>query len=220
MESQSQIQNQNVHDSELIVELDSDPIQSNIMTRKSLVGKILTQETLNKGAVHGLPLDVMSTSNAAKIVQRFGEVIEVENPEVEGKLLRTFIRVRARVNVKEQLVTGCWVPRKSLPKVWVMLRYERLQSLCYQCGIIGHDKKSCRNNLVPFPLDPSMPKYSSKLGVPPARPILQLLKEQGSWKPPKHKGDGSGPKGQERKISAGLPQPKGWEIAGCLNRNP
>ncbi|KAJ1405732.1 Zinc knuckle CX2CX4HX4C [Sesbania bispinosa] len=145
--------------------------------------------------VYGLPLDAMSISNAARIIQRFGEVLEVENPEVEGKLLRTYFRVRAMINVKNQLVTGCCVPRKSLPKVWIMLKYERLQSLCYQCGIIGHDQKMCKSVLATSPLDPSIPKYSSKLGVPPAKPIPQLLKEQGNWKSNNHNGPGTS-KGQ------------------------
>ncbi|KAJ1416156.1 hypothetical protein SESBI_17681 [Sesbania bispinosa] len=47
--------------------------------------------------IHGLPLKLLSTTNAAKIIPKVGEVLEVENPIVEGKLLRTFIRVRARL---------------------------------------------------------------------------------------------------------------------------
>ncbi|KAJ1433087.1 hypothetical protein SESBI_06306 [Sesbania bispinosa] len=39
--------------------------------------------------LHGISLDMMTAKNAAKIINRIGEVREVENPEVEGILLRT-----------------------------------------------------------------------------------------------------------------------------------
>ncbi|KAJ1439077.1 Zinc finger, CCHC-type [Sesbania bispinosa] len=117
----------------------------------------------------------------AAIYEKFGEVLEVENPESEGRLLRTFIRVRARVDIKKPMVIGCWVPRKSLPKVWIMFRYERLQGLCFNCGIIGHEQKSCRQQQALSPLDHKTPKYSSRLGVPPPRTMLQLIQEQEAW---------------------------------------
>lgn len=89
--------------------------------------------------VHGLPLDVMNPSNAAKIASQIGETIAVENPEVDGKLLRPFIRVKVFVNTSQPLPTGFWVPRKCLPKTWVFLKYEKLQGFCFKCGKIGHE---------------------------------------------------------------------------------
>ncbi|KAJ1436190.1 phage tail tape measure protein [Sesbania bispinosa] len=32
--------------------------------------------------------------------------------------------------------------------------------------------------------NPSIPKYSSKLGVGPAKPIINIMKEQGMWTQP------------------------------------
>ncbi|KAJ1440754.1 hypothetical protein SESBI_01827 [Sesbania bispinosa] len=60
--------------------------------------------------IHGLPLDTLSTKNVAKIVGKFGEVLEEENPMVEGKLLRTFIKVRMLIDLRRPLSTGCWIP--------------------------------------------------------------------------------------------------------------
>ncbi|KAJ1424731.1 Zinc knuckle CX2CX4HX4C [Sesbania bispinosa] len=132
--------------------------------------------------IHGIPLDMINTKNAAKIINRFGEVLEVENLEVEGRLLRTFIRVRALINVKNPLVTGVWVPRRDLPKVWIFFKYEKLQSLCFNCGVIGHDQEACSKMKVMSPLDCNIPKFSAKLSVPPAKSILSIAQEQGSWK--------------------------------------
>ncbi|KAJ1420181.1 Zinc finger, CCHC-type [Sesbania bispinosa] len=256
-DSQIRVHGQETADEEFTIELESDTIQSSLLAKRSLLGRILSQKPLNRGAVknilakawegygdfqiidmgknlflfsfsdkkealeiikkgpwfimgfllslqfwvpeaaiyevdfdhisfwiqiHGLPLEVMNTGNAAKIIGKIGDVLEVENPEVEGKLLRTFFRVRARVNIKKPLVTGCWVPRKNLQEVWIMFKYERLQGLCFNCGVIGHEQKSCSHAQVMSHLDNKNPKYSAKLGVAPARPILQLFQEQGQWR--------------------------------------
>ncbi|KAJ1426315.1 hypothetical protein SESBI_10332 [Sesbania bispinosa] len=55
----------------------------------------------------GIPRDMFSTSNAAKIVNKMGG-LEVENPQGERKSLRTFIRVRALINVTKPLPAGSW----------------------------------------------------------------------------------------------------------------
>ncbi|KAJ1427622.1 Zinc finger, CCHC-type [Sesbania bispinosa] len=94
--------------------------------------------------MHGIPLEFMTTNNVTHIVGMIGEVKEVEDPKVEGVLLRSFMRVRVAVNVKKPLVTGFWVPRKDLPKTWVLVKYEKLQDFCYKCGVIGHDPKQCK----------------------------------------------------------------------------
>lgn len=50
----------------------------------------------------------MNTKNVAKLAKQVGEVIEDENPWVDGVLSRTFFRVRVNVNIQEPFVTGYW----------------------------------------------------------------------------------------------------------------
>ncbi|KAJ1410630.1 hypothetical protein SESBI_21797 [Sesbania bispinosa] len=146
---------------EITVELETENLQSLQLARHSLIGKIFADKPLNKGVVRSILVKAwgehkdiqitdMEVKNAAKIIDRFREVQEVENPEVEGRLLRTFIRVRALINIKNPLVTGCWVPRRDLPKLKAM-----------------------------SPLDGNVVKYSAKLSVPPAKSILAIAQEQG-----------------------------------------
>ncbi|KAJ1436344.1 Zinc finger, CCHC-type [Sesbania bispinosa] len=179
--------------------------------------------------LHGFPLDMMNTKNAAKIMNHIGEVQEVENPEAEGRLLRTFIRVRALID-KNPLTTGCWVPRKDLPNVWIIIRYEKLQSLCFNCGIIGHEQKSCSRDKVMSTIDRRIPKYSAKVGVPPAKSILSLTQEQGFWKKREdHQGfsnstdqreeDGSQQNKGKRIVMPGSPV-VGKNVAICNKENP
>lgn len=70
--------------------------------------------------------------------------MEIEDPIVEGKVFRPFIRARMEIDIQYPLSTGCWFPRKKFPRVWVFVKYKRLQDLCYNCGIIGHEQKICK----------------------------------------------------------------------------
>lgn len=74
--------------------------------------------------IHGLPLGAMNVKNATKLMSVVGEVLDVEDPMVDGNLLRSFMRVRVCLNVNNPLPTGCWIPRKDMPKLWVFFRYE------------------------------------------------------------------------------------------------
>ncbi|KAJ1426339.1 Zinc finger, CCHC-type [Sesbania bispinosa] len=132
--------------------------------------------------IHGLPLDIINTSNAAKIMGKFGDVLEVENPMVSGILARTFIRVSVRIDIRKPIPTGCWVPRRALPKLWVFFRFEKLQGICYNCGIIGHEQKNCKETKIMAPFNPALPKYGPSLSVPPAKQLSQILHDQQLWR--------------------------------------
>lgn len=124
--------------------------------------------------VHNLPLELISASNARKILKRVGEVLEIEDPVVDGRLLRTFVRGRVKVELEKPLPTGCWVPRSNLPNLWVKYRYERIQSLCFKCGILGHDQNYCSKPTVMSQFYPDKPKYAPELTVNAPRSIHYL----------------------------------------------
>lgn len=75
------------------------------------------------------------------------------------------MRVRVMINIFKPLSTGCWVPRPELPKTWVVFRYEKLQGLCFNCGIIGHELKSCQREKVMSMVNSKVPRYSSQLSM-------------------------------------------------------
>lgn len=104
--------------------------------------------------------------------------MEVEDPLVNGKLVRSFIRARIVINIQQPLSMGCWIPRRNMPKVWVSLKYERLQDLCFKCGIIGHEQKKCAKARVMSSLGNNIQRYSHRVGVPPAKPIKMIREEQ------------------------------------------
>ncbi|KAI9085702.1 hypothetical protein K1719_032308 [Acacia pycnantha] len=93
---------------------------------------------------HGLPYGAFDSENAIKMSNAIGRTVMYEAPRLQDKLSRTFIRTRTLVNIQEPLVTGFWVPCPQRGLVWVTVRYERLQTYCYDCGRIGHQAKNCR----------------------------------------------------------------------------
>lgn len=76
--------------------------------------------------VHNLPMEYMNSSNATTILSKIGRVMEVEEPIINGRIIRTFIRARVELDITKPLPSGCWIPRKDLPKICAIYKYERL----------------------------------------------------------------------------------------------
>ncbi|KAK4285165.1 hypothetical protein QN277_001900 [Acacia crassicarpa] len=129
---------------------------------------------------HGLPLEAFDGSNAKILGDAVGETVMYEKPVVDGKLVRSFIRVRALLLLDAPLTTGFWVPRKDKDPVWVTVRYERLQNFCYRCGRIGHKSCGCKDvNASNGDVDDS--DFGNWLSTPMVRTfedILEVCKEK------------------------------------------
>ncbi|KAF7837557.1 reverse transcriptase [Senna tora] len=126
---------------------------------------------------HGLPLEQINHKNAERIGGKIGQVLLAENPRVNDKLVKSFVRVRVFVDVSKPLVTGFWAPRKDGPEVWVFLKYEKLIDMCFNCGIVGHEQKHCKSQKMMAVWDPSLPRYGLALSVPPAKSMTAILSE-------------------------------------------
>ncbi|KAK4258624.1 hypothetical protein QN277_005055 [Acacia crassicarpa] len=93
---------------------------------------------------HNLPVDAFDSCNAKTLGDGAGEAVMLEDPMVDGKMLRTFIRVRSIIRLDKPLSTGFWVPREGRERIWVKIRYERLQNFCYKCGCLVHEGRGCK----------------------------------------------------------------------------
>ncbi|RYR65359.1 hypothetical protein Ahy_A03g011294 [Arachis hypogaea] len=143
------------------------------------------KECLNV-VVHGIPHDFMDKETNILIDEILGVLVEVEDPKVDGVLRRLYLRIRVSINITKALPTGFWLDREKLPQLWVFFKYERLlDSYCFNCGILGHEKKTCKNPTVMACWDPTKKKYSPGLGVSQGRPGPTMgggISKQQGWR--------------------------------------
>ena len=130
---------------------------------------------------HGVPLEALSSRAATRIGERIGGLMEVEDPVVDGRILRSFLRMRVTIDIRKPLTTGFWVPRKEKNPVWVWLKYEKLQEYCFQCGRIGHEAKQCKEHKVMSVLNPQKPRYGPGMGAAVAKPLEAICREVEGW---------------------------------------
>ncbi|XP_072081213.1 uncharacterized protein [Arachis hypogaea] len=129
--------------------------------------------------VHALPLEKLNKNIAEKIGASLGKVLEVEDPYVDGNLLRKFLRVRVEVNALEPLKTGFWFRRSDGSYSRASFKYERLCDYCYNCGRTGHDKRGCREVIAMDSENSGLPKYGPDLSVPGLRSITAVAEKVG-----------------------------------------
>lgn len=132
--------------------------------------------------IHELPLEFLTVKSAEKILNQSFKVVEIEDPRVEGHIVRSFICARVELNVELPLPMGCWVQRRNMPRAWIWFKYERLQDLCFKCGVIGHEQKNCNKERVMSSLGQGVLKYGPRVGVAATKPIWLIMEELASSK--------------------------------------
>lgn len=110
-------------------------------------------------------MEYLNNINVATILQKVGNIVEIEDSIVVGRILRTFIKEKVQLDVTKPLPSWCWIPRKNLPKIWAIYKYERFQDLCFNCGVLGHEKRTCKIPRGTSTYCSSIPKYDQHLSV-------------------------------------------------------
>ncbi|KAL4357635.1 hypothetical protein AHAS_Ahas09G0206400 [Arachis hypogaea] len=90
-----------------------------------------------------------------------------------GVLMRNFMRFKVAIDITKSLQIEFWMARDRLPKTWISFKYERLQdALCLNCGngIIGHDKRSCKNQMA---MSIHEPRYTKELSTSNVRALVR-----------------------------------------------
>ncbi|KAF8413256.1 hypothetical protein HHK36_001232 [Tetracentron sinense] len=95
--------------------------------------------------LHGLPLEKHSLEVGLDLGSELGHVLEVHVQPGDGAKGK-FLRIRVLVAVHLPLRYQILVQRSLASPLLIEVRYERLPSFCYHCGIIGHEAKYCEYN--------------------------------------------------------------------------
>ncbi|KAH7836856.1 hypothetical protein Vadar_006514 [Vaccinium darrowii] len=92
--------------------------------------------------LRALPLECMSVEVGRKIMQGFGEIQEMVIAQLNSNQGRC-IRVKILIDITKPLPRGKKAKMAGGESFWVAFRYEKLPTLCYYCGVVGHEEKMC-----------------------------------------------------------------------------
>jgi hypothetical protein len=72
-----------------------------------------------------------------------GKVEASEFYEYPGK--KIIVKIRVALNIHNPITSGIHVGNPTDGTNWIDFRYEKLPQACFNCGLIGHADKLCRN---------------------------------------------------------------------------
>uniref|UniRef100_A0A803QAL0 CCHC-type domain-containing protein n=1 Tax=Cannabis sativa TaxID=3483 RepID=A0A803QAL0_CANSA len=93
--------------------------------------------------IHFLPNDYYSKVNANVLGALAGTVVNIELDESRPVTWKPWIRVQVDVDVHRPLCSGCFFKVANGENKWIQLKYEKLGTFCYLCGLLGHHRRDC-----------------------------------------------------------------------------
>ncbi|PNY16051.1 cysteine desulfurase mitochondrial-like [Trifolium pratense] len=91
----------------------------------------------------GLPPHCKTKAMGIHLGSLMGEVEASEIYEYPGKQI--IVKIRVAINVHKPIISGIHVGNPTDGTCWIDYRYERLPQICFNCGLVGHEAKLCRN---------------------------------------------------------------------------
>nr|XP_023875245.1 uncharacterized protein LOC111987738 [Quercus suber] len=92
--------------------------------------------------VWGLPFEFMNEVVGKDIGGTIGNFLEIDKRSWQSDQAK-YMRIKVDVQLDKPLRRGGFVSSPESGKHWVYYKYERIPTLCFRCGRIGHDVKHC-----------------------------------------------------------------------------
>uniref|UniRef100_A0A803QQ69 Reverse transcriptase n=1 Tax=Cannabis sativa TaxID=3483 RepID=A0A803QQ69_CANSA len=99
------------------------------------------------GRVLNLPTKSITRNNMLRLASMAGDVIEIQKEEVTRITMNGFFWFKVWASIENPLCPGFLFPNSGA-KIWLPFRYERLPYMCFSCGRIGHDFRTCEKHPV------------------------------------------------------------------------
>ena len=96
--------------------------------------------------VWGVPFELMTEETGRDIGNSMGNFVEMDKRSSQMDQAK-FMRVRVELPIDKPLRRGGYLMDMEGDKTWVTFKYERLPTICFLCGKIGHDKRHCNSTV-------------------------------------------------------------------------
>ncbi|KAI0498597.1 hypothetical protein KFK09_019487 [Dendrobium nobile] len=103
-----------------------------------------------------LPLHCWDEINICRIASMVGKPYLIDGNMFQWSR-REFRRICVRIELDAKLPTGVWVEGAN-DKFYQKIEYEKIPSLCYGCGKIGHSKDNCTNYIMENKMKNALPE--------------------------------------------------------------
>ncbi|XP_050255244.1 uncharacterized protein At4g02000-like [Quercus robur] len=90
----------------------------------------------------GLPFDLLNEEAAWDIGKGLETVVAIDKTAFASEQA-SFLRIRVDIPVSLPLRRGDPVISSEGDRVWIAFKYERINGLCFSCGRLGHEMKTC-----------------------------------------------------------------------------
>ena len=84
----------------------------------------------------------MSQDVGEEIGSKLGKFIEVDRRSWQSDQAK-FMRVRVELEIDKPLRRGAYIASSDGERLWLTFKYERLPTVYFICGKLGHDNKHC-----------------------------------------------------------------------------
>ncbi|GAU40781.1 hypothetical protein TSUD_26610 [Trifolium subterraneum] len=91
----------------------------------------------------GLPPHCKTKAMGHHLGSLMGDVEASEIYEYPGK--QVIIKIKVAISVHKPILSGIHVGNPIYGTYWIDYRYEKLPQTCFNCGLVGHEAKLCRN---------------------------------------------------------------------------